>query len=104
MPIEITGLSGSQLSGTNEGSKTRPSHTNKSTTDSDDSAPPSPPVDRVSITETAAQLQLMEREIANVPEVDVKRVEDLRLRISNDDYQTDPSRLADKIVNLEAQL
>ena len=60
--------------------------------------------DEVSISSRAADLQSLERSIHQLPDVDQARVEQLREKISNGEYQIDARRVADRIVDFEQTL
>lgn len=60
--------------------------------------------DEVSISSRAADLQSLERRIQQLPDVDMSRVEQLRERINNGEYQVDARRLADRIADFEQTL
>jgi negative regulator of flagellin synthesis FlgM len=58
----------------------------------------------VNITDTAVQLAALEKALAQVPDVDMKRVEALRRDIESGNYKVDPKRIADKLLELERNL
>lgn len=60
--------------------------------------------DEVSISSRAADLQSLERSIHQLPDVDRARVDQLREKISNGDYQIDARQLADSIADFELAL
>lgn len=60
--------------------------------------------DEVSISSRAADLQSLERSIRQLPDVDRARVDQLREKISNGEYQIDARRLADRIADFEQTL
>lgn len=60
--------------------------------------------DAVSISDRASDLQALESQVKSLPEVDMGKVEAIRNRIDNGDYQIDSARLADKMLNFEQQL
>jgi len=57
--------------------------------------------DKVTLTEMAARLQSLERTLADVPEVDKKRVESIREAIDNGTYQVNANRVAEKLIRFE---
>lgn len=60
--------------------------------------------DAVSISDRASDLQALETQVKALPEVDMAKVEAIRNRIDNGDYQIDSTRLADKMLSFEQQL
>ncbi|EMR13743.1 anti-sigma-28 factor FlgM [Methylophaga lonarensis MPL] len=60
--------------------------------------------DKVSLTDTASQLQSLQRSVADLPQVDVQRVEALRAAIADGSYQVDSEKLARNMIDLEGQL
>jgi negative regulator of flagellin synthesis FlgM len=57
--------------------------------------------DSVSLTDAAARLQKLEAALANQPVVDKQRVEEIRQALAEGSYQTDPERVAAKLLELE---
>lgn len=60
--------------------------------------------DTVNISASAADLQAMEARLAELPEVDSGRVEELRNQIANGEYNIDSQRVADRILAFESDL
>jgi negative regulator of flagellin synthesis FlgM len=60
--------------------------------------------DQLSLTSQASQLQALESEIANLPEVDTQRVTETQQSIATGTLQIDPARVADKILRFELGL
>lgn len=60
--------------------------------------------DAVSISDRASDLQALESQVKSLPDVDMNKVEAIRSRIDNGDYQIDSARLADKMLSFEQQL
>ena len=60
--------------------------------------------DRVSLTDTARQLQDLEAQVASQPVVDSQRVNAVRDAIDNGTFTVDPARIADKMISLEQAL
>ncbi len=58
----------------------------------------------VALTSTAALLREVENAISELPEVNTERVEAIRKAIAEGSYQIDPSRIADKLMQLENAL
>ena len=61
-------------------------------------------IDSVSLTDTAARLQKLESTIAELPVVDAQRVDSIRSAIAKGDYQVNPERIADKLLDLDSKL
>jgi len=59
---------------------------------------------QVRLTETVATLKQVEARLADVPDVDGKRVESLRQRIESGAYEVNAGRLADRIIAFERDL
>jgi negative regulator of flagellin synthesis FlgM len=57
--------------------------------------------DQVSLTASAALLKELEKEIAQLPVVDTRRVEDVQRSLATGTFQIDPPRVADKLLQLE---
>ena len=57
--------------------------------------------DQVSLTASAALLQELEKEIAQLPVVDTGRVESVQRALATGTFQVDPARTADKLLQLE---
>lgn len=58
----------------------------------------------VRLTDTAANLKQIETRLADVPDVDRKRVETLRQRIESGAYEVNAGRLADRLLAFERDL
>lgn len=58
----------------------------------------------VQLTDSALRLAALERALADVPEVDMKRVAEMRDAIESGRYAVDARKLADKLVELEQAL
>ncbi len=59
---------------------------------------------QVRLTDTAASLKQIETRLADVPDVDRKRVETLRERIESGAYEVNAGRLADRLLAFERDL
>jgi negative regulator of flagellin synthesis FlgM len=60
--------------------------------------------DSVSLTDTATRLQQLDELLANAPEIDRARVEELRHAIAEGRYKMDAVHVADKLIALERTL
>lgn len=71
------------------------------------SAQPGKPTETASsvqLTDSALRLAALERALADVPEVDMQRVAEMRDAIESGRYAVDARKLADKLVELEQAL
>lgn len=59
---------------------------------------------QVRLTDTAANLKQIESRLADLPDVDRKRVETLRQRIESGAYEVNAGRLADRVLAFERDL
>ena len=57
---------------------------------------------QVKLSNQAQQLQAIEERLRDLPEVNSARVEQIRQAIADGSYQPDSSRIADKLIALEA--
>jgi negative regulator of flagellin synthesis FlgM len=62
------------------------------------------PVDAVSISSQASDLQALETRIKALPDTDSARVSEIKDKISTGEYQIDSQRVADKILAFEKAL
>lgn len=60
--------------------------------------------DTVNITNTASQLQALEKQLASLPVVDVQRVDSIKREISNGTFEINPPRIADKMIQIESAI
>jgi len=60
--------------------------------------------DKVSLTDTATQLQSLQQTLADAPVVNNERVEALRAAVSDGSYQVDAAELSQNMINFESQL
>ena len=65
---------------------------------------PGPGSDRVSLTDTARQLQALENRVAGEPVVDNQRVQAVRQSINDGSFQVDAERVAEKLIGIEQAL
>lgn len=64
----------------------------------------SPRVDKVSLTDTATQLQSLKQTLADAPIVDNDRVSAIKAAIAEGSYHVDPAELANNMINFEQKL
>lgn len=88
-PVQVAGR------GATERAKDKPS---------DASAAAEPAASHVKLTDSAVQLATLERALAQVPDVDLERVQRLRAEIASGDYKVDAQRIATKLMQLERAL
>jgi negative regulator of flagellin synthesis FlgM len=55
----------------------------------------------VQLTDSAVQLAALEKAIAQLPDVDMQRVEALRAKVQSGEYKADSHRIASKLMELE---
>jgi negative regulator of flagellin synthesis FlgM len=60
--------------------------------------------DDVRLTDTATNLKQIEARLAGVPDVDQKRVDEVRKRLESGSYQADAQRIAERLLKLDRQL
>ncbi len=60
--------------------------------------------DTVSLSDNAVQLGKLGNSTASSPVVDAQRVEQVKQAIENGDYEVDPARVAEKLMQFEAVL
>ena len=58
--------------------------------------------DKVSLTDTAAKLKALEKQLASEPEVDQQRVSNVSDALNKGQYKVDPDRIAGKMMDFEA--
>ena len=58
--------------------------------------------DKVSLTDMAARLKSLEHKLAEQPDVDQSRVDRVRGALARGEYQVNPDRVADKMMDFEA--
>jgi len=58
--------------------------------------------DKVSLTSTAAKLKELEKQLAQEPEVDVARVNNVHEAVNSGNYTVDPERIANKMIDFES--
>jgi negative regulator of flagellin synthesis FlgM len=65
---------------------------------------PQPGVDSVNITDSARRLLALAQAVQAAPEVDAQRVAELQQSIGNGQYQVQPGRIADRLLQMEQDL
>jgi negative regulator of flagellin synthesis FlgM len=65
---------------------------------------PQPGVDSVNITDSARRLLALAQAVQSAPEVDTQRVAELQQSIGSGQYQVQPERIADRLLQMEQDL
>ena len=103
MANDITGInsSRSQQAGdrTAVGAKKDSSDSSQSS-----SSTSSPSRDKLSLTDTAGRLKALEHQLAQQPEINKTRVDEVQNKLSNGDYEVNPERVADKMMAFESAI
>jgi negative regulator of flagellin synthesis FlgM len=60
--------------------------------------------DRVTVTDTAAQLQALEKVIAKESTINMQKIDNVRAVVNNKQYDINPERVAEKMLNFEGAL
>ncbi len=100
MAIAITGLPASHVQETS-GSKQTQALQNETKSPGQQSANAAT-ADKVTLTDTAAKLQKLEKQLSNLPVVDQERVANLQKAIASGEYKVDPVKTAEKLVQFES--
>lgn len=103
MAIELTGLPASNNMTTGGNGQIASSQENANKTQRQGQAA-AVIVDNVTLTREAKQLSMIEAGLRTQPEIDLERVADLKNRIDSGQYTINPERVAEKFLQLEAQL
>lgn len=74
------------------------------TKDKNAAASASGAADKLSLTSEAAQIRAMESQIAELPVVDTQRVEAVQQALATGNFQVDPAKVAEKMLNFESGL
>jgi negative regulator of flagellin synthesis FlgM len=103
MSIEIKGLDSSKAGRTEAGQAASASRT---AADARGAAPEAtaPVGDTVRLTDAAQALSRLEAQVKSAPEVDSRRVEQLRAAVESGTYKVDADAIAAKLLNLDASL
>lgn len=102
MAIEINGNPASQAPRTGEGQTVQVARNEPSAAQQESGRPTS--LDTVSLTDTAAMMQKLDAVMVSLPVVDAQRVDGIQKTIANGQFEVDPQRVADKLVNFENAL
>lgn len=99
--MRIKGSDGSTI---DSGATPAVEHVRPQTAAGSGSTPSQPRADSVHITDSARQLAGLAQAIRDTPDIDARRVETLQQSIAQGQYQPDPARIADKLLQLEGDL
>ena len=99
MSIDVSSLPGGLVQ--NTGETTRPSTQGTTSSSSNSGDSPSVGSDRISLTDSVSLLRELESQVASLPVVDNKRVEDTQRALATGSFQIDPPRVADKMLAVE---
>lgn len=61
-------------------------------------------IDTVNITGAASQLQALEKQISNLPVVDIQRVDAIKRKIANGTFEISAPQIAEKMIQLETTI
>jgi len=105
MPTNINGFRPRTLDTNDSKASTRPGPSSGCAGSAADStAPVAGASDSVNLTDAATRLQQLAGQLANVPEMDGARVNELRQAIAEGRYKVDTVHVADKLIALERTL
>lgn len=102
MAIEISGNVSSQLSNTAEASQVQKQQAAQNIKPHVE--PTRSQEDRVTVTDTAAQLQALEKVIAKEPAINLQKIDEVRAAVNSKQYALNPERVADKMLSFEGSL
>lgn len=103
MSIEMKGLDGAKAGRAETGSGAAAVKAATATRVSATAAT-TPVGDTVRLTDAAQDLSRLEAQVKSAPEVDSRRVEQLRLAVQNGTYKVDTDAIATKLLNFETYL
>ena len=101
MTIEITGVPGAPI--TNKQTAQAGNATDAKTASTATINTGTSTADSFVVSQQAEKLRMIESSINNQPDVDGARVESLKIAIDAGQYDVDPARVAEKLIELEMQ-
>ena len=105
MPININQVTSStthsKRSG-DQGNITNINASSKKSTQQSGSAALSP--DLINLTDSASRIKALEEQVARLPIVDTKRIEQIKNSINNGTYEIKAEQIAEKMIRLEKEL
>lgn len=102
MAIEINGNPGPHASKSGDGQAVQVARNEPSVPQQENARPSA--LDTVSLTDAAALMQKLEAVMVSLPVVDAQRVDGIQKTMANGQFEVDPMRVADKLVNFEMGL
>lgn len=60
--------------------------------------------DTVTFTATAAEMLKLEESLASIPDIDNRRVSEIKASIADGSYQVDPEKIVDSLLSIEKDL
>ena len=112
MPININHVSsnstqskraGEQKNITNIDATTKPDNSKTgNSTQGSGTATLSP--DSINLTESATRIKVLEEQVARLPIVDTKKIEQVQNSINNGTYEVNPERIAEKMIQFEKEI
>ncbi len=106
MAVEINNIASTHASTAGTDASTRARETNEQAVGTNPSGTGSsaPASDQVSLTPAAQQLKGLEQQVANLPEVNMEKVQALKEAIQNGTYEVNANSIASKMMSLEKAL
>lgn len=101
MSLELNSVSDSSIRNTGEKSQVAPADAAQQQTRTPAGAPAG---DQVSLTSSATQLKALERQVAELPVVDVKRVSNVQRSVATGSFSFAPVEAADNLLTQEREL
>ena len=102
MSIDINGISSNRVQGPVDDSQLK-KPTDQATPPPESSSGNSAQ-DTVSLSDNAVQLGKLDKTAISAPVVDTQRVEQVKAAIANGDYEVNPEKIADKMMQFESML
>ena len=99
MPQDISGINSGRSHQSNDRQVSSVKSDSGSSTSSSQSSTAG---DSVQLTDMAGRLRSLEQKLATQPDVDQSHVNEIRDAISRGEYKVDPDRVADKMMDFEA--
>lgn len=97
----ISGASSSQIHSLQEHRVQQQGQGNQANPQGNGANPAAGSSDSVTLTGTAAQLRGLEQELSKVPVVDTQRVDSVKNEIASGTFQVNPTRVAEKMMQIE---
>ena len=105
MSIKINDLNNNQVQRNGDGNRLQdPAARNQGSAPQDSPSRAPAAGDRVTLTQTAQQMQELEAAVRREPVVDNNRVQALKTAIANGEYSIDANRIAEKLMRIEDDL